>query len=330
MHNTKAIGVACNNLGNILLVMYLDMKHENVDVKFGMTRKEIIQQGTAYFHEAIKLGEAAYDQFYEHEGWTPNCLDFMQHLSNRYFNRAMFLLCVKDDHDQPAEIERLGIRDLEIARDMDTEIADQGEEVGWGHTHRTTQLFHVMLTRVRGLILLLELGYPDEWNLEEKLANLMNLLQSERTKASSELFTDISFVGRLQEIETELMKYYMAENDLDAAAKVAIRPLFEDEYLFAEVNVQAIQVLLSYLALNGDKWDNSVRSTLKKWLEDSLDNVSTGVESERQTSVSDSLLSVLSKSFVGSKGSPSIVGPLRSTNIRYSINDQTCCTMEKF
>ena len=330
MKNDKAISVTCNNLGNILLVMFLDMKHDDVHSKYGLSRQDIIKLGTAYYHEAIKLGEAAYDQFHEQEGWTPNCLDFMQHLSNRYFNRAMFLLCIKDDHEQPAEIERLGIRDLEIARDMDVEIVDQGEEVGWGGIQRTEKLFHVALTRVRGLILLLELGYPDEWNLEEKLASLMDLLQSEGKKESSELFTEISYVGRLQEVETELMKYYMAENDLDSAAKVAIRPLFEDEYLFAEVNVQAIQVLMSYVALNGDKWDASMRDALKKWLEDSLDTVSMGVESERLSSVSDSLLSVLSKSFVSGKGTPSIVGPLRNTNIRFSINDQTCVTMEKF
>lgn len=75
MDNKKAISVASNNLGNVLMVMYLDMKHDGVASKYGLTRGDVIAQGTGYFHEAIKLGEAAYDVFYEAEGlWEQNCV----------------------------------------------------------------------------------------------------------------------------------------------------------------------------------------------------------------------------------------------------------------
>ena len=329
MQNDKAVSVACNNLGNILLVMYLDMKHDEVSAKFGLTRKDIISLGTAYYHEAIKLGEAAYDIFYETEGWTPNCLDFMQHLSNRYFNRAMFLLAIKDDHEQPSEIERLGLRDLEIARDMDVEIVDQGEEVGWGRINRAEKLFQVGLTRVRGLLLLLEMGYPDEWGIDEKLKELSRILNVEARKDSSDLFREIGYAGRLQQIETELMKYDMLQNDLDAAARVAVRALYEDEYLFAETKAEAIQVLMSYVQLNGDKWDSTVRAALKKWLEDSMDAVSTGLNSERQSSVSDAFLTVLSKSLRGN-GNESSSMSMKTRSMRFSINEHSCVTMEKF
>eukprot|EP00977_Amphora_coffeiformis_P023461 scaffold13448_cov180-Amphora_coffeaeformis.AAC.1 len=331
MQNTKAISVACNNLGNILLVMYLNAKHEGVDSKFGLTRKDIISRGTAYYHEAIKLGEASYDEYYEKEGWTPNCLDFMQHLSNRYFNRAIFLLTIKDDHDQPTEIERLGFRDLQIARDMDVEIVDQGEEVGWGRINRSEKMFQAALTRVRGLLLLLEMGYPDEFNIEDKLENLWKIVDGESKKDSSDLFLDIGYVGRLQQVETELMKYCMICNEVDKAARIAIRSLFEDEYMLAEAKVQATQVMLNYLKLNGDKWDKTVRTGLKKWLDDSIDAVSTGLESERQSVVSESVLSVLSKSFVSAKSDLSESGgQSKPRRARLSINDHACVTMEKF
>lgn len=73
MDNKKAISVASNNLGNILLVMFLDMKNQNVDSKYCLTRQEIIAHGLAYFHEAITLGEAAYEAFYEKEGTPFDC-----------------------------------------------------------------------------------------------------------------------------------------------------------------------------------------------------------------------------------------------------------------
>ena len=327
VENKKAVGVACNNLGNILLAMFLDIKQEeDRSDKCGLTRKEIITQGTAYYHEAIKLGEAAYDEFYGQEGWTANCLDFMQHLSNRYFNRAIFLLTVKDYHEMPAEIECLGIRDLEIARDMDVEIIDQGEEVGWDRINRSEKLFNAALVRVRGLLLLLELGYPDIWGVEDKLYDLLNMVTEESAKYSSDLFYEIGYIGRLQQVETEFTKYAMIRNDIDTAARIMIRSLFEDEYHLAEAKVQAIRVMMSYLDLNGDKWDTTVRTALKKWLEDSMDTVASGLDSERHFDVSATSLSVLNSSFI------SEMGESRASSARFSIADLTfsCVTMEIF
>jgi hypothetical protein len=123
LDNKKAIGVSNNNLGNTMLTIYRRMELTKEERVCGFTQKEIVQKGMAYFHKAIKLGEAAYDDFYEREGWSPSCLEFMQHLSNRYFNRAMFLLTVKKSHKQPKELEELGFRDLQIVRDMDVEVS---------------------------------------------------------------------------------------------------------------------------------------------------------------------------------------------------------------
>ena len=106
-----------------MLTIYRRMEETKEERVCGFTRKEVVQKGMGYFHKAIKLGEAAYDDFYEREGWSPNCLEFMQHLSNRYFNRAMFLLTVKESHHNPKELEELGFRDLQIVRDMDVEVS---------------------------------------------------------------------------------------------------------------------------------------------------------------------------------------------------------------
>jgi hypothetical protein len=268
--NKKAIGVASNNLGNTMQAIYQEMKNKNLESSFGLTRKAIIGKGTAYFHEAIQLGESSYDDFYEREGWSPNCLDFMQHLSNRYFNRGIFLLTVKDDHDHPQEIEELGFRDLGIARDMDAEIVAQGEESGWGHVNRAEKLFNVQLGRIRGQLMLLELGYSDEWEIDENLDHLFQLLEAESTKGHSALFDEVSYIGRLQQAETEMARYLMIKNEVVPAAKIAIRMLFEDEFVFVDANGQAINVLQAYVDSSESGFDAATRRGLKESLQDLL------------------------------------------------------------
>lgn len=248
LDNTKAVGVANNNLGNTTLAMYRALKDNGGERFCGLTRKEIVLKGLSYFHKAIQLGEKAYDEFYEAEGWSPSCLDFMQHLSNRYFNRAMFLLSVKDDHDNPNELEELGMRDLQIARDMDVEIVDQGTEVGW-QVNTADKLFKVSLNRARGHLLLLEMGYPDDWDLEELLEELFKSFKKEWTsnRHSSDLFQELGPAGRMQQVETELMRYKVLKGDTKTASQIAIRMLMEDEYILPEAQLRAVQILITVM-----------------------------------------------------------------------------------
>ena len=243
----NSVGVAYNNLGNTLMIMYRQLRTERAVTKCGLSLADIMAKGTKCFHEAIALGETAYDEFYNNEGWTINCLDFMQHLSNRYFNRAMFLLTIKDHHAMPEEAEKLGFRDLEISRDMDLEVIAYGEDIGWNTSARAESVFTVGLTRVRGYILLLEMGYPDEWEIKEKLEDLYDLLNSESNKANSDLFSTMNYTARLQEIETEVMRYAMAKENDKVAVITALRPFFEDEYILFSTQSQALLALRSYV-----------------------------------------------------------------------------------
>jgi hypothetical protein len=256
--NKKAVAVVSNNLGNTLLAMYREMKMMENDQFCGLTKQEIISQATGHFHEAITLGESAYDEFMIRQGWTPNCLDFMQHLSNRYFNRALFLLMVKEDHEHPEKIVELGLRDLIISRDMDAEIVEYGKDIGFNRENRAHKLFHGNLVRLRGHNMLLEMGYfnpymmaeeeyPDDWALRERLDDYFTLLKTECQRESSKLFTDVSVLGRLQEIETELMKYNMLMQDVAMAAKIAIRVLMEDQIVFVETLSEAVDALLAHV-----------------------------------------------------------------------------------
>ena len=305
--NKKAIAVASNNLGNIMLHMYNEITELELPTHCGLSKREIISRGMLHFHEAISLGEKAYDEFYEAEGWTPNCLDFMQHLANRYFNRAFFLLSIKDDHEQPEKIEELGIRDLEIARDMDFEIVEYGEDIGFNRENRAHKRFLVNVCRARGHNQLLEIGYPDEmlknkgypeeWEIEELLDDAFRLLQDENERGMSKLFEDISVVGRLQQIETELMRYKLVMGDLDTAAKIAVRLLKEDAYLFSEAVSAAVKVLLAYV--DTDSWDDGDENKQKE-IKRLLSGYSKAIEKDLESSFNNEITIEESNSRSGS------------------------------
>lgn len=267
LENSKAEGVANNNLGNTMLAFYRTIEDTGVEQVCGFNKRDVIGKGMAYYHRAIQLGEKAYDCFYEEEGWSPSCLDFMQHLSNRYFNRAMFLLTVKDGHERPAELEELGLRDLQITTDMDVEIVDQGTEVGW-NVRGADKAFDVFLSRIRGHLLLLEMGYEDKWEIDETLDNAFGLLRKELNTPSSPLFRDFCPAGRMQQIETELIRYKVLKGDLECAAKIAIRMLVEDEKTLEGAQSKAVEVLVLYWKDVADKQVNEKDPKIRKALYD--------------------------------------------------------------
>lgn len=60
LENTKAIAVACNNIGNTMLTVYRTMKANKEDEWNGMSKEMVIEKGMVCFAKSIKLGEEAY------------------------------------------------------------------------------------------------------------------------------------------------------------------------------------------------------------------------------------------------------------------------------
>jgi len=300
---------------------------EDVQSKFGITRAELIARGAAYFLEAIQLGEAAYDNFFEVEGWSPNCLDFMQHLSNRYFNRAVFLLTIKEDHDHPGEIGTLGLRDLEISRDMDDEIEAQGEESGWGSVNRSEKLFNVRLVRIRGHVLLVAMGYEEiDCDIDESLQELFKMLADESKKPRSHLFSEVSYTGRLQQAETELMRHLLTKGDVLAAATIAIRMLMEDEHIFLDAEAMAIKALNDYSKSSECNFDEAAQYRVKEALQDIIGDLSEYYDSRRTSEASSR------GHFIASQSLRSTGRFRASTSSRWSVSENSgrFVTMEEF
>ena len=171
----------------------------------------------------------------------------MQYLANRYFNRAIFFLTTSANHPNPAEAVALGFRDLQITFDMDVEIVDQCVEMGFKIDE--VERHELMISRVRGLLALVKIGYtPDELFLDDQITDLYQDLTAAMKNPSHELFKEICKAGRMQKLDTELIKYFRdAKQDNINAAKVAIRMLVEDEYLFHDAELEATKMLLIYM-----------------------------------------------------------------------------------
>lgn len=283
-------------MGNILLGIYREMSSAKVEKLYGLTRKGVVSQGIAHFHTAIQLGEKAYDEFHEQQGWSPSCLHFMQHLSNRYFNRGLFLLHVKSDHANPTEIQSLGMRDIQIATDMDHEVVAYGEDVGWGSNDRAEKRFNVNIVRIRGFNILYELGYRYDWGAKELIEETVDIVRTECKNAYSDFFSDMSLAGRLEELEMQVMRYHSNHGDIETAAKVAVRILIEDEVVFTEAMTQALDTLVKYAA--SDKANDQFRSKIAPILQSYRDTVLETIHEKRQSAVEDlnSMTSSLTKS----------------------------------
>jgi hypothetical protein len=289
LDNKKAVGIASNNIGNTLFGIYCEMQSNDLDMMYGLTRDEVITQGIAHFHNAIHLGEKAYDEFYDLTGWSPQCLDFMQHLANRYFNRGMFLLHVKDDHKNPKEIEELGMRDLQIARDMDQEVVSYGEEIGWGSKGRVAKRFNVCLGRIRGYTSLQVLGYDHDWGVDDLIEETLDTLKSEyhRNRESSGLFADMTVAGRLQEWEGRLIRHMVLKGELETAARIAVRMIIEDEHVFVDSMMQAIDALVLYAADSSSFVTDEFRTEIIPMLQEYHDFIETFIGESRQVARDD-------------------------------------------
>jgi tetratricopeptide (TPR) repeat protein len=300
LDNKKAIGIASNNLGNTLLGIYRAITAAKLQKLHGLTKDDIVALGIAHFHNAIQMGEKAYDEFYELQGWSPSCLDFMQHLANRYFNRGLFLLHIKRDHPNPKEIEQLGRRDIQIACDMDQEVVTYSEEIGWGTFDRAEKRFNVNISRIRGFNILSELGYNNDWGVEELIEETLSIVREERKNPETDFFSNMSIAGRLQDLDVQIMRYHANRGDYETAAKVAVRMLIEDERLFIEAMRQALAVLIKF-AENG-KADPSFRRKLVPVLRTYRKTVMEMINERRQSAVEDmdSLSASLTKSLTGS------------------------------
>ena len=280
LNNRKAIGIANNNLGNLMLTIYRTMMKTGAPMMYDISRQKVVQRGCAYFKKAVDLGEEALKKINDKEGFSINYLIFMQQVSNRYFNRALFLLSIHKDRYSPSNAYEQGIMDLTTCRDMDREVVDNGDHVGFKGDKEV--YFELLMGRIKGILMLLKLGYDDSWGIddlfEEARAELLSALET-YSHEGHPLFDELDPAGQMQRLDSTLIDYhlYMAEQapsenqdekweHIRKSAEIAVRMMIEDDYVIGEAAMLALKALIEYthVASQDDlKEDPSdVRSTL--------------------------------------------------------------------
>ena len=246
LNNKKAIAIANNNLGITMLTMYRTMQSLGESSIWGLTVEDVIIRGTIYFNQAIALGEEALELINEEEGWSKNYLVFMQQLSNRYFNRAMFFLTVRKDHHQPDDAERQGIKDLTVTRELDTEVAENGGDSIFSDNEGAH--FNLVLNRIRGLLILMDMSYPDDWGIEELFEDAIQELSEVMADPHHAIFRDVAPAGMMQQLDADMIDFTEVDRDgTIMAARIGIRMLVEDEYVLPYAARNATKNLLRYL-----------------------------------------------------------------------------------
>jgi hypothetical protein len=245
-----------------MLCIYKAMKVENRSESCGMLKEEVIRKGIDYFQGAIDQGEEALKKINDDEGWSTNYLVFMQQLSNRYFNRAIFLLTIKDDHPLPENAESQALHDLTTSKDMDREVVDNGDSLGFKGDRE--DYFDLLLFRIKGILNLLSMSYEDVWGIDELIEDAQKELVSALYEPQHDLFNRINPAGQKQRLDSVMIQLFIQRDDTASAASVAIRMMIEDDLLMTDAALWAITGLLQYIsAMEMDELSSEKLSDLK-------------------------------------------------------------------
>lgn len=220
---------------------------------------------------------------------------------------------------------------------MDVEIVDQTVEMGF--RIERVERFELMLSRVRGLLSLAELGYSaEELFIEDQINDLYQDLHKAMAVPGHDLFKAISIAGRMQKLDTELIKYYrQVKQDNLNAARVAIRMLIEDEYIFPDGEQEALRTLVAYLESSNDEncppdEDDCIARELSLGVETGKTEVSYEKETSFRSSVS-SCGQIKSMNTIAASINGKFGTSLNSMGVRSSASKESCradVTLELF
>jgi hypothetical protein len=261
----KAIGIACNNLGNTMLAIYCEKTTTGscciVDgLCFAKRGKELLD-------EAIEIGTREFGNDNSDDAKA----DFAQQLANRHFNRAMHLLHTQNDPCAPPNAKELGYQDLIKARQLDGDVYDY-----WLQRKlmlkNSAEYFDRMVRRLRGLVsLYADEGVRNVWDVRELVEDLDRLLFAAWDQPGVPLFYELSRVGRLQQLEDVVIRLEISLENYLEAASLGIRMLVEDEHIIESAFVSAANALLAYVKTDETTaWSAQTQSSIKADLRKTL------------------------------------------------------------
>mmetsp|Transcript_5640 Transcript_5640/g.11678 ORF Transcript_5640/g.11678 Transcript_5640/m.11678 type:complete len:1810 (-) Transcript_5640:117-5546(-) len=257
----KAIGIACNNLGNIMFARILEVgshSESQLDSSFGPF-------ALRHYDEAVDICQEEFDNAQT----TDIKAGLAQELADRLFNRGLCRLFMAGESGAPQDMRQLGLEDISRARDLDYDVKEfllenklllEFSDVYYART----------LRRLHGLCTY----FSDEemrniWDATSLLSEADELLFAAWHEKSAPLFNEVSRVGRLQQLEGAAIRLEGCKGNHAEAARVGMRMFTEDEYLLEAPFSLAAQALLHFAKVNDQvhwapKTIATVRSDLSK------------------------------------------------------------------
>ena len=269
----KAIGVACNNIANILFAMNENSKYkgtssENKDCSL-VDGVCCVAAAPDHFEQAIKIAskDLADAQFLDVKA------DFAQQLANRHFNRAVFLLKTKNDGCASPYSKEKGYKDLKKAMSLDIDVRDY-----WFHNNilmeKSDIYFDRLIRRLQGLAYLRDDETVREiWNVRELVSEADQLLFAAWQEEAVPLFREIDRIGRLQQLESALISLELASDNVEEAARLGMRMVIEDEYLIDSAFIIAADAFFRFMNLdesNAPRWSPSAVTQTKSSIREML------------------------------------------------------------
>jgi hypothetical protein len=283
VHDSKAIGIACNNLANTLFAIRFDQGH-NIQYCCESEQRCSNIEALQLYDEAVMLAR----QEFEVAKDDSEKADFAIQLSDRLFNRGLFLLFVDGYHCAPPDARKRGYDDITVARNLHYDAKE------YMLAHRlifanAAPYFSRLLRRINCLAAFYDdVGLREIWDAEyllEEADQLAAAAIEASAKGKCPLFREINQVGRRQQLESSAILLAMRKEDFLHAAKIGIRMLVEDNFLLESSFADAAEALLQILkdddiafsqrALASTK--QSLRAMLKSCRTVSLDTGMNGI-----------------------------------------------------
>lgn len=273
INDQKAIAIASNNLGNTLFVMSLDNSFRKSCIK--VDGECCAKAAIDHFNEALRIGNNEFDNANNENEKA----DFVQQLANRYFNRALFYLLARKCRCLPDNAKELGYQDLAKARDFDYDVSDFWLERKMMRKNSDVY-FERLIRRLNGLVCLdKDSKCRSIWEFKSILDDADGFLFAAWQESSMPIFSCISKVARLQQLEASAIMLEACRENNREAARLGIRMLVEDEYLLDESFQAAGNALLSFMRENPHTWklkttgfiQNNLQKTMKYCKNGSLD-----------------------------------------------------------
>lgn len=273
----KAIGIACNNLGNTLHAMWSSARviesnslddGRPLDCCDQIQGICIVQLAKTRYDEAIAISREQLELATSDEEKA----NFTVHLADRIFNRALFLLLVSGERCAPNNAREIALSDIGSTRQMDLDV----EEFWLDRKILLDQSAEHFLRLLRRCSGLLDFYHDEElrgiWNPSDLVKDADCLLFAAWDQPSAALFKEISRIGRLQQLECVAMRLDICRGCQILAARLAMRMFAEDEYLL-EPSFAASASVFVKLIREEENWPegwtsktNTVRTDLRKML----------------------------------------------------------------